>query len=255
MRLVRLIMVVVIIWASKSIKDQMWVPWSRKCLDPEIVKLFLKTSVPSALGIVLEVLGFEGMTFISSSFGLVAAGAHIVAFQVLVTSFFFFYGIASAMNVIVGNLLGKRQLEAGQYYAKVGAVLAIISCVLIGAVVLLLRHVLPKIFSEEEDVRALAAQILPLVVLVTIPDSVNQILSAILRAVGRTVGCSVANLVGLFFVSFPMVYLLGFHLDYQLVGVWLSICIGSVCVALIQAVFLWRVDWQMATDEASSSFL
>jgi hypothetical protein len=59
------------------------------CLSPSVVWTFLKLSVPSGLAVTLEIAGFEAVSFLAASFGVLASGVHVTAFQILVLAFFF----------------------------------------------------------------------------------------------------------------------------------------------------------------------
>jgi MATE family multidrug resistance protein len=252
MRFVRFAALVVVFFGSKRIRESAWTPWSRRAVSREVLWLFVKHSVPSGLAVTLEIASFEAVSFFAAWFGVLASSVHVTVFQVLVTAFFFIFGVTNAVNVVVGNLLGANQQEAAMWYAKVGAAMTAAVTLCDAALVLLLRPFLPRLFTEDPGVIAAAIGLMPLVVAVHVPDSCNQIEAALLRAAGASLGSTVSVISGLMLVSFPLGWYLGFHRAMGLAGLWIGLACGAAATSLVQGVFLWRIDWRKVTEIASS---
>ncbi len=255
MRLVRLVAVVAVFFGSRSIRESAWTPWSRRAVSPAVLWLFLKHSVPSGMAVTLEIASFECVSFLAASFGVLASSVHVAMFQVVVTAFFFIFGVTNALTVIVGNFLGANELATALSFARVGGVLAIAIAAVDAVLILSLRSYIPRLFTTDANVLAGAVALLPLVVAVNLPDTCNQIVASLLRAAGRSLGSTVAVLSGTILVGWPCCWWFGFHLEMGLRGLWIGLACGTGAVLLVQLVFLSRIDWKSVAKEASSESL
>ncbi len=147
-RLIRLILIVIVFFVSDRIRSQAWTPISKQIVSPTVLWTFLSLSVPSGLAVTLEIAGFEGVSFLAASLGVLASGIHVTAFQVLVLAFFFIFGTTNAMTVVVGNFVGANSLPAAKFYGVAGAVSALIVMAINCSVMLLFRNQIPRLISE-----------------------------------------------------------------------------------------------------------
>lgn len=255
MKFARLVFMALIVGWVPSVRSQVWAPWTRQCLSPTILKPFLRHSIPSALTVSMEVLGFEGVTFVAGAFGVVSSAAHVAAFQILVIVFFIVFGITNAMNVAVGNMLGAGDLKAALVFVKVGSFMALGAATLNCSLVLMLRYQLPWVFAADPAVVALAASIMPIIAFCHVPDTLIGIAASILRSVGRSWGSTVATIVGMGCCTFPLAWVFGFHLGYGLVGVWMALGCGTWLIVFVDLVFLMRIDWRLAVEEGTQDLV
>ncbi len=252
MRFVRFVAIVFVFFGMRRIRESAWTPWSRQAVSRDVLWLFVKHSVPSGLAVTLEIASFEAVSFFAAWFGVFASSVHVTAFQVLVTAFFFVFGVTNAMNVVVGNFLGANQLPTALGYARVGTAMTMAVALCDSALILLLRSYLPRVFTEDAAVVAASVALMPLVVAVHLPDSCNQAAAALLRAAGASLGSTVSVVSGLVLVSFPLGWWVGFRQGWGLAGLWAGLACGAAATALVQGVFLWRVDWKRVTEIAST---
>lgn len=250
-RLIRLVLIVIVFFSWKKIRDQAWTPISRQIVSPSVLWTFLKLSVPSGLAVTLEIAGFEGVSFLAAALGVLASGIHVTAFQVLVLGFFFIFGTTNAMTVVVGNFLGANKLVVARSYAVAGAIASGLVMAVNCTIMVVFRNQIPRLMSEDPNVIAGAAALLPLAAIVHFSDSLNQIVASLLRAAGRNVGSTIAVIVGLLCVSIPVGWLLAFRtVQLGLAGLWLGLACGAFTTFAIQSIVLWRVDWQQVVAEA-----
>ena len=250
-RLIRLVLIVIVFFSWRKIREHAWTPLSRQIVAPSVLWTFLSVSVPSGLAVTLEIAGFEGVSFLAASLGVLASGVHVTAFQVLVLAFFFIFGTTNAMTVVVGNFLGANKLAIARSYAIAGAICSGVVMALNCTIMVALRNQIPRLMSNDPAVVSGAAALLPFAALVHVSDSLNQIVASLCRAAGRNVGSTVAVIVGLLFVSLPVGWLLAFRTaELGLTGLWLGLACGAFTTFVIQSVVLWRVDWQQVVKEA-----
>ena len=233
----------------------LWSPWSRQAVSLASLKTYLIHSIPASLAVCLEIVGFEGMSFLAAAFGTVASGAHVAAFQILVVAFFLIFGITNGSSVCFGNLLGAGEMKAAMLYGQVGAAMAMLVALVNATVILLLGpSVLSHLFSSDPAVQELTAELLMVAALIHVPDTVNQILGSLLRACGRSSGSMASMIIGVLFFSAPLAYLLGFVAHLKVPGIWYGLLAGTCLIVLLQAFFFLRVRWTDVLREAAVDF-
>jgi MATE family multidrug resistance protein len=95
----------------------------------------------------------------------------------------------------------------------------------------LLRAELPRLYSNEPGVVALATQLLPIAAAFQLFDGTQVVAGAMLRGMGRPDGGAALSLIGYYVIALPLGYVLGLVLGFGLVGVWIGLAVGLVTVA------------------------
>jgi MATE family multidrug resistance protein len=103
----------------------------------------------------------------------------------------------------------------------------------------LLRAQLPRLYTADEQVVLLAAQILPIAGAFQICDGTQVVAGGALRGMGRPDAAAVVNLLGYYVLALPLAYVLGFRLSGGLVAIWISLAAGLTVVAI--ALALWAL--------------
>ncbi|MEB2346381.1 MAG: MATE family efflux transporter [Deltaproteobacteria bacterium] len=208
-----------------------WVPWSRRALSPRGIAEILALGLPVGLQISLEAWAFSGAALLAGRIGTEALAAHTIVLNMAALSFMMPLGIALAAVTRVGNLIGAQRLEEAQRAAWVAlglgaAVMAASALVFLG-----FRFELPRLYTTDAAVVALAATILPIAAAFQIFDGVQVVACGVLRGMGRTRPAAVFNAVSYWLLGIPLGWWLGLHAGWGLAGIWWGLCIGLAVVA------------------------
>jgi len=95
----------------------------------------------------------------------------------------------------------------------------------------LARFELPRLYTSDPEVIALAAGLLPLAAAFQLSDGTQVVAGGLLRGMARPERAAMANLLGYYAVGLPLGYLLGFRFHLGLVGIWLGLVAGLTVVA------------------------
>lgn len=176
-----------------------WAGFSRKALRNwwPMVRLAL----PGLVMVLAEFLAFEILTLAASWIG----STHLAAQSVLATLTALTYQIPFPLSIAastrIANLIGATLAEP----AKVAAKVAVVAAVLVGIVNITLlsslRDYIPRLFTGDQDVIALVADILPLCAAFQLFDALAACCNGILRGLGRQEIGGVVNLVAYYAVS------------------------------------------------------
>jgi len=208
-----------------------WLPWSRRALELRGLAEILRLGLPVGVQISLEAWAFSAAALLAGRLGTEALAAHTIVLNMAALSFMMPLGIGLAAVTRVGNLIGVRRPEDAQRAAWVALVLGAGVMTASATVFLAFRHELPRLYSHDLAVGALAAGILPIAAAFQVFDGVQVVACGVLRGMGRTRPAAVFNAVGYWALGIPIGAWLGLRAGWGLAGIWWGLCIGLALVA------------------------
>lgn len=148
-------------------------------------------------------------------------------------------GLSQAAGVMVGKRLGAGSGERAYGDAKRLLRAGLFCSLLLSAAVLFLRRYYVLIFNVEENVRLMAAQILPAYALIAPVKVQNMILGGILRSGGRTGYVLAIDLVGTWVFGVPLGLWAAFVLRLPIAAVYFMLSLEE-CVRLVLSLITFR---------------
>lgn len=198
-----------------------------------------------------EWFAFEILTFSSSYISTkhIAAQTILTTTSVLVWHIPFSTGVA--VSTRVGHLIGagavKNAKRVVTFYAGVFVCIGIFD----GLLILSLRHIIPRFYSQDPEVQAIAVHTVPVVALFQFMDAIICWTSSTLRGLGRQ---SIAAWVA-FFANYCAAVPIALWLELgspglQLVGCWAALQGGMVIIAGVEVTALKVMSWQKSVEDA-----
>lgn len=208
-----------------------WQPWSRAAFGAAGLVQVFRYGLPVGFQIFLESWAFSFASFMAGWIGVAQLGAHQVVLNMAALTFMMPLGISQSASARVGNLIGEGnqgQLRPAILSALIlGALLMSLSA----AVFVLLRAQLPRLYTSDGEVVALAAAILPLAGAFQVSDGTQVIAGGLLRGMGKPSAAAWMNLAGYYGFALPLGYWLAFEQGWGLTGIWVALAIGLTLVA------------------------
>jgi multidrug resistance protein, MATE family len=217
-----------------------WRPWGRESFSLSGLYRVLRLGAPVGLTISLESTAFSASTAMAGWLGREALASHQIVLNMASLAFMVPLGIAQGAAIRVGNLIGAGDTIGMRRAVRVSIALGAGVMVFSAAAFTLLRFELPRLYTAEPGVLALAAHILPLAAAFQLFDGTQVVASGVLRGMGRPDASAVVNLLGYYALALPCAYVLGITWGYGLVGIWASLAIGLTLVALALLVWVRR---------------
>ncbi|MBW0507608.1 hypothetical protein O181_047323 [Austropuccinia psidii MF-1] len=210
--------------------------------------------------------GLSGFTMIASEWwcweliGLASSllGPSTLAAQSVITTisaltFQFPNAMATAAAVRCGNLLGSGRSTQTQLAAYVAFGAGIGVGLINMALMVVCRRLLGRLFSSEEDVIQIVADVLVLVALFQIPDGLTTTLGGVFRGAGKPKIGAVINSVGYYAIGLPIGLFLTFSktTHFGAFGLWAGMTIAVTITALISSYYLFNlIDFKEAMMSA-----
>ncbi len=166
--------------------------------------------------------GFFLYARLVADLGTLAFAAHQIDQQFLNLSFSFGDGLAVAGTTLVGQMLGAKRQDLSVLYGKVTQRMALLVALALAGFIVVLRHPLVSLFTSDQLVLSLAAEVMLVVALFQPLQTSAVVISGALRGAGDTRFVALVMLVCVAVIR-PVLTYASIHLvGLGLIGAWLS---------------------------------
>ncbi|XP_049447722.1 multidrug and toxin extrusion protein 1-like [Epinephelus fuscoguttatus] len=233
---------------SRGLHKATWDGWSGDCLQEW--GPFLHLAIPSMLMHCLEWWLYEIAGFLAGVIGEVELGAQSIVYELAAIAYMFPMGFSVAASVRVGNAFGAGNTEQAKMSSKVSLICASIVACLIGACLGVSKDVVGYIFTTEKDIIQRVADVMKMYSFIHVAEAFAGVTGGIVRGAGKQKIGALCNLVGYYFIGFPIGVSLMFPVKMGIVGLWTGFLICAVVLSIFFLVFLCKLNWRKATKEA-----
>ncbi|WNS42466.1 MATE family efflux transporter [Paenibacillus sp. MMS20-IR301] len=208
-------------------------------LSKKYVLQILKIGIPSAFESVIYQCCQLIFTLYITYLGAEAMATRQYALNI--SSYIFLFSVAVSMgtSIIVGHLVGARRPQEAYTRVFSSVKWALLVTVIIDAVVILFRVPLMGMFTDNETIVMLGAQVILLSFFLETGRTCNLVIINSLRASGDAKFPVYMGLISMVCLSLPLGYFLVFTLDLGLAGVWLATAFDEWLRAVIMY-FRWK---------------
>jgi len=221
-----------LIWRT-GLHHGAWQPWSRAAFAPAGLRTIAVLGLPVGVQLGLEMWAFQAATLFAGWLGEVELAAHTIVINLASLSFMVPLGISIAAVTRVGNLLGAGDPKGAQRasWVALGMGAGVMAVSSLGFIAL--RWVLPRAYTSEFEVLAVAAVLLPIAAAFQLFDGIQVVGGGILRGMGRTRPAAWFNLLGYYALGLPLSLYLAFKTDMGVAGIWWGLTLGLFVVAVL----------------------
>lgn len=151
---------IIVFWTHTHQQENRFIVGAYKSLKipGALMANILLKGAPLALN---EAMWALGLTLLNQSYSL--RGMSVIAalnINSTILNLFnvFLFAMGEAIAIIVGNLLGAKKYEEARLSARRLIFMSVLSCFVIGSILLLCRNIFPQIYNTEAEVRFLASK-------------------------------------------------------------------------------------------------
>lgn len=199
--------------------------WHSKITKPQQKELFAM-GFPVAAQMGMETASFSLATIMVGWLGTTALASHQIMCTVGQLGFMMYYGMAAAVAVKASNYNGTGDIANIRRTASAGFHLILVMAVIASALIYLLRHHIGGIFTDNNDVAVMVAQLTVPFILYQFGDGLQCNYSNALRGIADVKPVMLYAFIAYFIISLPAGYLFGFVFGWGLPGVWMSFPFG-----------------------------
>ena len=161
-------------------------------------------------------------------------------------------GLGVAASHRIGNLLGGNHGSAARFAVWVPYIFATILGLIEFVVIMAVRRSYGYMFSEDEAVVRVVAQVLPLMACFQILDLANNGACGILRGAGKVYISGISNIVAYYGSGLTTAWYLCFCRGLGLFGLWAGIITGSATLLVLQTLCIYMINWEMLAEKVSA---
>lgn len=245
-----LFLVVSIYVLARKLHLLTWPGFTTECLKRQRIKVFLEQFFPMALSALLENTQLQVMAVFAGVLGKIELATHNGCFQVIFFLLSPMFGIMDATRTRIGNHLGNKQIPAAKMVMKI----AFCTSLVIGAIVAMIWYIcknfIGRIFTSDDEIIADTASLAILVGSSYIGLALFLVSMATLAAQGRPVWVACCFLLGAWFITVPLGYVLGpSKIVYKtpksgLLGIWIAMLVGYIVTTMASLIGICLTDWE-----------
>lgn len=197
------------------------------------VRQLLRIGLPIAGQMFLESSAFVGTAVMIGWLGTVALSANQVAITLGNCAFMVILSIGSAATIRISHCYGERNNEELHLATHATYHLVLIWSLFASLVFILLRHDIPRLFTDNEEVIALTADMMFYVALYQLWDGMQNVSVGILRGLQDVKIIMPIAFIAYWLINMPAGYLLGITAQMGPSGFFLSYSFGLGAAALL----------------------
>ena len=193
----------------------------------------MKMGVPIAVQMLLESVAFVLTGVMMGWFDAVAISANQIAMTLGNAAFMIVVAVGSAVTIRVSHCYGARDVERMSLSSKATLHLVLLWNLLAAVAFVSLNHLIPQLFTTNEEVIALASQLLLMVASYQIFDGLQCVGIGILRGIQDVKIIPWISFLAYIALNIPVGYLCGFVLGMGPCGIFVGFLFGLGTSALL----------------------
>lgn len=200
------------------------------------IRNLLRMGLPISLQMFLEASAFVGTGIMMGWFGdraTVAMSANQIAITLGNCAFMIVMSIGAATTIRVSHCYGARNIGELSLAAKASYHLVLAWNAFAAIVFISLRHLIPTLFTTNQEVIALTSQLLVFAALYQLSDGIQNVSVGILRGIQDVRIIMPIAFISYWLLNLPVGYLLGFTLGMGPAGLYVGFSFGLSCAAVL----------------------
>ncbi|SCU98458.1 LAFA_0G18052g1_1 [Lachancea sp. 'fantastica'] len=214
-------------------------------------KALSELAIPGIIMLEAEDLSYEILTLFSSYFGTSYLAAQSAVSTTVTLTYMIPFAVGISSSTRISNFVGARRPDCAKIACEVGLSCSFLVGLLNCIVLVSGRQLVAKIYSKDAEVVQLITELLPLVGIVEIFDSLNAIAGSCLRGQGMQAIGGVINLVVYYLLAIPLGILLGWTFDMKLFGLWIGIGTGMFLIGTTEGYLVLFPNWKKILETAA----
>lgn len=193
----------------------------------------LKIGAPVALQYTFEVSAFSGAAILIGTISPIAQAAHQVAISLASLTYMAASGISAAAAIKSGNFFGAKKHQELRLSAISNYHIAIVFMSLAAVIFTFGNHILPWIYTSDNRVITIAAQLLIIAAFFQLFDGTQVVGLGVLRGMGDVNIPTFITFIAYWIIGLPVGYLLGIKFNMGASGVWYGLVLGLLTASIL----------------------
>ncbi|WWP02116.1 MAG: MATE family efflux transporter [Candidatus Dasytiphilus stammeri] len=239
-----LMFIIMITWLHFTNSNQIKITCSFIKPDWKVLSRLITLGLPIALSFFFEVTLFAIVALLIAPLGIVQVASHQIALNFSSLVFVLPLSLSVATTIRISFQLGKGYIKSAQVAAKTAQVTGIVIASITAILTAVYREHIALFYNNNQEIVAIATQLLLLAAIYQISDSIQIIGSGILRGYKDTSSISIITFIAYWLLGLPCGYVLALKNwivnPLGPVGFWIGFIIGLTASAIMM---LYRIHY------------
>ena len=196
----------------------------------------IKVGTPASLAVMIEFAGFNIIALVMGRVSGIYAAAHNIICTLTSVSFMVPLAISNATAVKVGYTNGAKYFKSLKKYAltciKISISFMACSALFVG----IFAEFWTKLFTADIELIKVCVPIVYVLCFFQIFDGLQVSLAGIFKGIKQTKIVMFSNIIGYWFIAFPLGYVLAFKYGLELLGFWIALGISAIVLCTIMLI-------------------
>ena len=197
------------------------------------IKKLLLLGFPIGIQLFIENFAFVATSIMTGWMSISELAANQIAIKMASLSFMIVLGINSAVTILVSHEFGVKNLPEIKQYSFVGYRLTCIWSAIIITIFIVFRYFIAEIFVSEQEVIAIAANLMICVAIFQLSDGIQSVSLGILRGLQDVKPLIYISILAYIIIDLPLGYFLAFTVGLKSAGLWISFFFGLTLAAIL----------------------
>ncbi|XP_073090837.1 multidrug and toxin extrusion protein 2 isoform X8 [Manis javanica] len=190
---------------------------------------------------------FRGCTGLLSVLEL---SAQAIIYELATLIYMIPLGLSNGVCVRVGTALGAADTVQAKRSAISGVLCTVGTSMVVAALLSILKNNLGHIFTNDEEVIALANEVLPIYITFQLFEALSCVYGGVLRGTGKQAFGATVNAAVYYLIGLPLAAVLIFVVRMRIMGLWLGMLASTLLVTLAFTAYTARINWELAAEQA-----
>ncbi len=232
-RLFILIALAVIVLSHKRFRRYIAVRQHQWKLKKETIRELLHIGVPSSLQIGMESGAFAVSGIIIGTLGAVEQAAHQIALSCAAFTFMIPLGLSQGSSIRTSNAWGRKAWHTIEVIGKSSLLSGLVYGSACALFYVCIRHILPRAFTHDEPVIAIASMLMLYAAFFQISDATQAIGVGLLRGVKDVKAPTLYVAIAYWVIGIPVGCLMALYFKMGAAGMWIGFLSGLTFSSLL----------------------
>ncbi len=190
------------------------------------LNMLLGLSIPICLALLFEAGLFTATAIQMGVLGALPAGAHNIAIGVTSFCYMLPLGLSAALTARIGQAFGRGSLASVRLRINAGVIAVIVMASSTALLLVLFRHAVPSLYTDDVPVQQLAAQMLIFSAIFQLSDGLQATFFGALRGLQDTRVPMLINAFSYWVIAFGLGFYLAHYTSVGAFGLWIGLVVG-----------------------------
>lgn len=196
----------------------------------------IKVGTPASLAVMIEFTGFNIIAVVMGRVSGIYAAAHNIICTFTSVAFMIPLAISNAIAVKIGYTNGAEYFKSLKQYAFTGIKISVVFMACSAILVGLFAEFWTRLFTNDINLIKVCVPIMYVLCFFQVFDGLQVTLSGVFKGIKHTKTVMVANIIGYWFVAFPLGCVLAFKCGLNLLGFWIALGVSAIVLCTIMLI-------------------